>query len=167
MARLPRERTGADHHVGPAIDDRSDEVVHRLGRKLVVAVGQDVDVCLDITKGGSERESLPQARLSKDLRAGRRRDVRCVIRRAVVDDPDGSVGQLLLELRDHGSDRGFLVEARNKDRDALPLVQLIASNHRGRQDRNGQDLRPQDCLGHWTDARRPGSTVVSLYGQDE
>ena len=142
MARLAREYTGADHHVGATIDHRTDKVVHRLGRELVVAVGQDVDVRIDITEGGSEGETLPHPWLSKDLRARRGRHTRCVVGRTVIDHPDGRIGQLLLELCDHSGDRPFLVEAWDEDGDALTLFDLIASNHRGRQHRNGQDVNP-------------------------
>ena len=70
-ARPAAHRPRTDDHVRLAVEDRLDERVDGVGRELVVAVGEDVDVGLDVAERGPDGEALAHARLAQD--AGARR----------------------------------------------------------------------------------------------
>ena len=86
-------------------------------RQLAVAVGEHIDVRLDIAEGRSYREPLAQARFADHASTRRSRDIGRAVGGAVVHHPDRGVRQLGVELVHDGADRARFVEARDEDGD--------------------------------------------------
>ncbi len=101
-----------------------------LGRQLVVAVDEDVDVGLDVAEGGPDGEALALARFADDPGAGGDGDRDRLVGGAVVDDPDGGFGQLAVELGHDRADRQLLVEARDEDGHSLGRLRPVRADRR-------------------------------------
>ena len=101
----------ADHHVGPFRQQRPYQLFGILRRVGPVAVGDDVDVGIDIGKHAAHHMAFALAPLAHDLRAGKHGMQRCAVSGIVVVDVDMRIGQGRPEPPDNSTDRRRFVVA--------------------------------------------------------
>jgi len=110
--------TGADNHVEPFGQQQADHRRRGLGIIGQVAVGHQVNIGIDVGEHSADDVPLALLPLGPDDRSARDGDFNRPIAAVVIVDVDRGGRERCPKTLDRRADRGFLVEARQKDSNA-------------------------------------------------